>query len=218
MSKGIGLSEELQSYIVAHGTPPDPVLTRLAQTTRELTGRAAGMQIAPEQGAFLTWLTRTLGVRRAVEIGTFTGYSAICIARGLPEDGSLLCLDISEQWTAIGREAWQEAGVADRIELRVGPAAESLAATPAEAQFDLAFIDADKTGYETYLDLVFERLRAGGVVLVDNVLQRGRVLDEHVESDDTRAIIAFNTARTTDDRWDTAMLPVADGLTFLRKR
>lgn len=218
MAKGFGLSDELQAYVVANGTPPDPVLERLAIQTREATGRAAGMQIAPDQGAFMTWLTRLIDAGHALEIGTFTGYSAICIARGLREGGRLLCLDISEEWTSIGRAAWKEAGVDDRIELRVGPAAESLAAIPAEAQFDLAFIDADKTGYETYLNLVYDRLRPGGVVLVDNVLQGGRVIDDEAQDESTVAIRAFNQARANDDRWDTAMLPVADGLTLLRKR
>ncbi len=218
MAKGIGLNDELQAYLVGHGTPPDPVLERLADRTRELTGRAAGMQIAPEQGAFMTWLTRLIGAGAALEIGTFTGYSAICIARGLRDGGRLLCLDVSEEWTAIARTAWQEAGVDDRIDLQIGPAAETLAAVPAEEQFDLAFIDADKTGYETYSDLVYDRLRPGGVVLVDNVLQQGRVIDEAANDEATVAIRAFNRSRADDDRWDTVMLPVADGLTLLRKR
>ncbi len=218
MAKGIGLSDELQAYIVQHNAPSDPVLERLVTRTREATGRRSGMQIAPEQGAFMTWITRLMNAERALEIGTFTGYSAICVARGLREGGTLTCLDVSEEWTAIAREAWADAGLDDRIELVIGPAADSLAAMPAEAQFDIAFIDADKTGYEAYLDLVYDRLRQGGAVLVDNVLQQGRVVDEQTESDDTRAIQAFNAARTTDERWDRAMLPLADGLTLLRKR
>ena len=194
------------------------MLERLAARTRDELGRAAGMQIAPEQGAFMTWLTRLIGARHALEIGTFTGYSAICVARGLAEGGRLVCLDVSEEWTSIGRDAWKEAGLDDRIELRLGPAAETLAAMPADEQFDIAFIDADKTGYETYLDLVHDRLRSGGVVLVDNVLQGGRVADPEAQDETTRVIRAFNTARADDDRWDTAMLPLADGLTLLRKR
>jgi caffeoyl-CoA O-methyltransferase len=159
-----------------------------------------------------------LGARQALEIGTFTGYSAICVARGLAEGDRLVCLDVSEEWTSIGRDAWKEAGLEDRIELRLGPAAETLAAMPAEEQFDIAFIDADKTGYETYLGLVHDRLRSGGVVLVDNVLQGGRVADPEANDETTTVIRAFNAARADDDRWDTAMLPVADGLTLLRKR
>ena len=218
MAKAIGLSDELEAYVVRHGTPPDAVLERLSARTKEAVGPYAGMQISPDQGAFMTWLTRALDVEHALEIGTFTGYSAICIARGLREGGRLICLDISEEWTALGRAAWEEAGLADRIELRLGPAAETLADIPAEQQFDLAFIDADKTGYETYVDLVYDRLRPGGVVLVDNVLQRGRVIDPEVQHDDTVAIRAFNEARATDERWDTVMLPISDGVTLLRKR
>jgi caffeoyl-CoA O-methyltransferase len=218
MAKGIGLTDELQAYLVDHGTPPDAVLRRLRVRTQEAAGPFAQMLISPEQGAFMTWLTRLMDARHALEIGTFTGYSAICIARGLADDGSLICLDISEEWTAIARTAWKEAGVDDRIELQLGPAAETLAAIPPTAQLDIAFIDADKTGYETYLDLVYERLRPGGVVIVDNVLQSGNVVDERAQDDNTRSMRAFNDARASDQRWDRVMLPIADGLTLLRKR
>ncbi len=218
MPNALALSDQLHAYVVEHGTPPDDVLQRLAARTREEAGPWARMQIAPEQGALLTWLTRVLNARHALEIGTFTGYSAISIARGLPDDGRLICLDISEEWTSIGRAAWAEAGLADRIELRLGAAADSLANIDPEEHFDLVFIDADKTGYEQYLELVHERLRPGGVVLVDNVFRNGRVIDNDADDADTVAIRAFNRARTRDDRWDTVMLPIADGLTMLRKR
>jgi caffeoyl-CoA O-methyltransferase len=218
MAKGIGLTDELHTYLVNHGTPPDEVLKRLMVRTEEATGAFAPMQIAPEQGAFMTWLTRLMGARYALEVGTFTGYSALCIARGLPADGKLVCLDISEEWTAIGREAWVEAGVENRIDLQIGPAAETLSAIAPKGQFDLAFIDADKTSYETYIDLIFPRLRQGGVVLVDNVLWHGAVLDDEKQDDDTLAIRAFNEARAMDNRWDRVMLPISDGLTLLRKR
>jgi caffeoyl-CoA O-methyltransferase len=218
MAKGIGLTDPLHAYLVDHGTPPDEVLKRLTIRTQEAFGPFAVMQIAPEQGAFMTWLTRVMGARHALEIGTFTGYSAICIARGLPKDGKLLCLDFSEEWTAIARETWAEAGLEDRIELQLGPAAETLAAVAPENQFDLAFIDADKASYETYIDLVHARLRPGGVVLVDNVLARGTVVDDESRDENTRAICAFNDARVEDERWDRVMLPISDGLTLLRKR
>jgi caffeoyl-CoA O-methyltransferase len=214
--KSFLLSSELHTYLVDHGTPPDHVQRRLIERTRAL-GPVAGMQIAPEQGAFLTLITRALGVRRAIEVGTFTGYSALCIARGLREDGRLLCCDISEEWTAIGREAWDEAGLGDRIELRLGPALETLRSLPAEPVHDLAFVDADKPSYLAYVDELLPRLRPGGLILVDNVLWGGRVLDDGAQDDNTRAIRAFNDAVATDDRVDTVMLPVADGLTFLRK-
>jgi caffeoyl-CoA O-methyltransferase len=218
MAKGIGLTDELQAYLVDHGTPPDEVLKQLTIRTQEAVGPFAVMQIAPEQGAFMTWLTRLMGARNTLEIGTFTGYSAICIARGLPEDGKLLCLDFSEEWTTIAQAAWEEAGLEDRIELRLGPAADTLAAIAPEGQFDLAFIDADKVSYETYVDLVYARLRQGGVVLIDNVLRRGDVINDELQDDDTRAIRAFNDARVGDERWDRVMLPISDGLTLLRKR
>ena len=218
MAKGIGLSEELHAYVVEHGTPPDAVLERLTKRTRDAIGPLAVMQIAPEQGAFMTWLARVAGARDAIEIGTFTGYSAICIARGLSENGKLLCLDVSEEWTAIAREAWAEACLEERIELRLGPAADSLAAIPPGGQFDLAFVDADKTGYETYLELLHPRLRKGGLLLVDNVLWQGSVIDDERQDEDTRAIRAFNSARIADERWDRVLLPISDGLTLLRKR
>src|SRR6202163_3357607 len=139
--KSFLLSPELADYLVAHGSPPDAVQLGLIEETAAL-GAVAGMQIAPEQGAFLTVLTGLLGARRAIEIGTFTGYSALCIARGLPADGLLVCCDVSEEWTAIGRRAWEKAGVAARISLRIAPALETIAALPADARFDLAFIDA----------------------------------------------------------------------------
>src|SRR3954467_5273339 len=144
--KSFLLSAELGDYLVARGTPPDDVQAALIAETAKL-GAVAGMQIAPEQGAFLTILTRALGVRSAIEIGTFTGYSALCIARGLPADGRLLCCDVSEEWTAIGRTHWDKAGVGDRIELRIAPAVETLSSLPAGTQFDLAFVDADKPNY-----------------------------------------------------------------------
>jgi caffeoyl-CoA O-methyltransferase len=161
-------------------------------------------------------LTGALGVRRAIEIGTFTGFSALCIARGLPADGSLLCLDRSEEWTAIARRYWARAGLADRIELRLGDAHESLRALPAEPTFDLAFVDADKTGYAAYVDELYPRLTANGVVLLDNTLAEGRVLDP--QTDDERAIAELNAALATDPRWETVLLPLSDGLTMLRKR
>jgi len=215
--KSLGIGPELHAYLVAHGSPPDEIQQQLIRETEELGG-IARMQVACEQGAFLTLLARAIGARRALEVGTFTGYSALCIARGLPEDGQLLCLDVSEEWTAIGRRAWERAGLGKRIELRIGPAAEALRALPEEETFDLAFIDADKTGYETYLELILPRLRTGGLILVDNVLWHGSVVDLEQQDPDTVAIREFNARRATDPRVDCVMLPISDGLTFLRKR
>src|SRR4051812_30650735 len=143
--KSFFLTPEVHAYVVAHGTPPDAAQQALIEETAQLP--TAGMQISPEQGAFMTLLVRALGVRNAVEVGTFTGYSAIAIARGLPDDGHLLCCDVSEEYTSIARRYWDRAGVADRIELRIAPAVETLASLPTEPYLDFAFIDADKTGY-----------------------------------------------------------------------
>jgi caffeoyl-CoA O-methyltransferase len=213
------LSQELSDYVRAASEPPDDVVADLVAETAELAARGeapATYQIAQEQGAFLQLLTRALGVRRAIELGTFTGFSALCVARGLPADGSLLCLDRSQEWTAIARRYWQRAGVADRIELRLGPALDTLRALPAEPAFDLAFVDADKTGYAGYVEELHPRMTDGGLVLLDNTLRAGRVLAP--ESDDDRAIVALNAALVADPRWETVLLPVADGLTLLRKR
>ena len=218
MTKGLGVSQALLDYVAAHSSlHGDDVERRLIERTRAL-GPVAGMLIAPEQGAFMTLLARAVRARHAIEIGTFTGYSALALARGLPPDGTLLCLDISEEWTALAREFWREAGVAERITLQLGPAAETLAALPARAHFDLAFIDADKTGYENYLELLHPRLNDGALVLVDNVLWNGQVLDAADQSPDTVALRAFNNAVAKDPRWDCALLPFSDGLTLLRKR
>src|SRR3954468_3892940 len=217
--KSFFLGADAHEYLVAHGTPPDDVQRALIDETRALGG-VAGMQIAPEQGAFMTMLTRLIGAKNAIEVGTFTGYSSLCIARGLPDDGRLLCLDVSDEWTSIARRYWEQAGVASKIELRLGPAADSLRALPAEETFDLAFIDADKRNYRTYYEEVLTRLRPNGAILVDNVLWGGRVFDPKTDADDdnTKAIKAFNDFVASDDRVDVVMLPLADGLTIARKR
>ena len=213
------LTPELAEHVRASSEPLDAVAADLVAETAALAERGeapATFQIAVEQGVLMQLLTRALGVRRALEIGTFTGYSALCIARGLPEDGSLLCLDRSAEWTAVARRYWERAGVADRIELRLGEALETLRALPAEPVLDLAFVDADKTGYAAYVDELHPRLRPNGVVLLDNTLRGGRVLDPR--TDDDRAVVALNAALAADPRWETALLPLADGLTLLRKR
>ena len=213
--KGIGLTAELHDYLLAHGTPPDAVQRALIAETRERLGPRAQMQIAPEQGAFMTLLTRLLGVRHAIEVGTFTGYSALCIARGLVPGGRLLCCDVSEEWTAIGRRHWEQAGVADRIELRIGPALDTLRSLPREPFVDLAFIDADKPNYAHYFEELLARLAPNGVILVDNVLWSGAVVDPAADDENTRAIRAFNAMVADDSRVDAVMLPVSDGLTLV---
>jgi caffeoyl-CoA O-methyltransferase len=213
------LTQELSDYVRAVSEPPDEVVADLLAETATLADRGEvppTFQIAAEQGTFMQLLTRALGVRTAIEIGTFTGFSALCIARGLPDDGSLLCLDRNAEWTAIARRYWDRAGLGDRIELRLGDALPSLQALPAEETFDLAFVDADKTGYAGYVAELHPRMRTNGVVLLDNMLRAGRVLDP--QSDDDRAIVELNAALAADPRWETVLLPVADGLTLLRKR
>ena len=200
-------------YLVDHAPPLDEVARGLVERTAEL-GVISIMQVAPEQAALLTLLTRLVGARHAVEVGTFTGFSALAIARGLADGGRLLCCDVSAEWTAIGRPFWEQAGVAARIDLRIAPAADTLAALPAERTIDLAFIDADKPSYPVYWDLLVPRMRPGGLVLVDNVLWSGKVLDPSHTDDDTEAIRSFNDKVTADDRVDSVILPVADGLTF----
>src|SRR5437762_3414662 len=181
-------------------------------------GPISRMQIAVEQGVFLTFLARALGARRAVEIGTFTGYSAISIARGLAPDGTLLCCDLNEEWTAIARRYFARAGLAERITLRIAPAIETVRALPRAPEIDLVFIDADKTGYRGYYEELLPRLRPGGVIGFDNVLWGGSVADPSDTSDDTVALRALNDFLVRDDRVDLVMLPVADGLTLARKR
>ncbi len=213
------LTQELAEYVRACSEPPDEVAADLLAETAALAERGEApptFQIAPEQGTFMQVLTAALGARRAIEIGTFTGFSALCIARGLPGDGSMVCLDASEEWTAVARRYWARAGLADRIELRLGDAHETIRGLPAEPAFDLAFVDADKAGYPDYVDQLHPRLSPNGVVLLDNTLADGRVL--HPDDEDVRAIARLNTALARDPRWETVLLPLADGLTMLRKR
>ncbi len=216
--KSFFLDSDLHAYLLAHGTPPDAILRELAEETVARLGPLAGMQIAPEQGAFMTLLARVMGARRAIEVGTFTGYSALCIARGLPDDGRLICCDVSEEWTAIGRPYWEKAGVSQRIDLRIGPAAETLRALPEERVFDLAFVDADKPSYALYYEELLRRVRPGGLILVDNVLWGGAVLDPERDDANTLAIRAFNEQVASDERVDALMLPISDGLSLLRVR
>lgn len=217
MARTLELTDELHDYVVAHSTLPDPALTPLQQTTAEL-GDVAGMQIGAEQGAMLTALTRLSGGRFAVEVGTFTGFSALCIARGLAPGGRLLCCDVSTDWTDIARDAWATAGVDDRIDLVIAPAAETLADLD-DTPVDLAFIDADKGGYRTYLDLLLPKLADHGMIVVDNVLWSGTVVDPGPDADaNLRAIADFNDHVIERDDCDVAMLPVGDGVSLITAR
>jgi len=215
--KFTSLTSDLYRYLVNCRSERDPVLAELAAETEKL-GPISLMQIAPEQGAFMTLLARATGARRAVEVGTFTGYSALCVARGLPEDGHLLCCDVNEQWTALARRYWDKAGVGHKIELRLGPAVDTLRALPADTQFDIAFVDADKPNYRNYYEEILKRLRPNGLLLFDNVLWMGQVLDSASSDESTQAIRALNDFLASDRRVETVMLPVSDGLTIVRKR
>ncbi|MBW1599326.1 class I SAM-dependent methyltransferase [Streptomyces sp. JJ38] len=209
----------LGPYLVDHSRPAaDDVLRDLAEETRQAVPDLAAMQISQDEGAFLTLLTQLTGARLAVEVGTFTGYSSICIARGLAEGGRLIACDLSEEWTSIARRYWQRAGLDDRIDLRLGPAVETLRALPREETVDFAFIDADKSGYPAYYEELVTRLRPGGVIVLDNVLQEGRVVDEAEQGETVKAIRAVNDTIAADTRVTCAMLPLRDGVTVVRKR
>jgi caffeoyl-CoA O-methyltransferase len=214
--KSFQLSAEIHEYLVSHGSPPDDIERALIDETAGL-GAIARMQIAPEQGALLRILTRLIGATRAVEVGTFTGYSALCIARGLAPTGRLLCCDVSDEWTKIGRRHWEAAGVADRIELRLGPALDTLQGLSLEESFDLAFIDADKPNYIAYYEELLPRLRVNGLVIVDNVLWGGSVVDPSADDGNVNAVRAFNDHLAGDARVEKVMLPVSDGITLVRK-
>ncbi|MET7468537.1 O-methyltransferase [Micromonospora sp. NPDC005686] len=215
-TKTLPLTPELHAYLVAHGSTPDEIVRELAEETRAALPAEAVMQVAPEQAAFLTFLTRLLGVRQAVEVGTFTGLSSLAIARGLAEGGRLTCFDISEEYTGVARRYWERAGVQDRIELRIGPAADTLRELPRERYLDFAFIDADKVGYPVYWDELVPRMRPGALIAVDNTLRDGRVLAP--SNADDRAIAAFNDTVVADVRVEAVMLPIADGVTLARVR
>jgi caffeoyl-CoA O-methyltransferase len=213
-SGGIEQTEELLAYLSRYGARTDDVLDRVRAETSKLPN--AIMQIAADQGALMELVVRLIGAKDALEIGTFTGYSAICIARGLSEGGRLTCLELDEEFAAIAQRNIDAAGVADRVEIRVGPALESLAAIPAEPGFDFAFIDADKRSYPDYYELVLERMRRGGLILLDNMLQGGRVVAPDTEN--PRIVDELNRRIHADDRVDMAMTVAADGLTFARVR
>ncbi len=222
MSKFTALSDELHDYIVGHGSRQDEVLRRIQEETAAM-GEISVMQIAPDQGAFITMLCRLLGAREAIELGTFTGYSAICIARGLEPGGRLIACELSEEYAEIAARNFEAAGVADRIEVRIGPAAETLRDLPERELFDFGFIDADKTGYPDYYEQVLSRTRPGGLIMVDNVLAAGQVLSggedfDEFTRDSVGAIRRINELITADERVDTVMLGIADGVMLARKR
>lgn len=215
--KSTFVTPELYAYVVAHNPPLDAVQRELVETTHRRFPDAAGMQVAEEQVPLLAFLVRLTGARHVVEVGTFTGLSALAMAQALPADGRLVACDLSEEWTAYGREAWAKAGVDDRIDLRIGPALRTLDAMPAEPHIDLAFLDADKENYVRYWDELVPRMRPGGLIVVDNVFLHGQALDPAATGRGA-AIRAFNDHVSADGRMESLMLTVADGLTLSRKR
>ena len=213
------VTDELYAYLLDVSLREPPVMTRLREETASL--EKAHMQIGPEQGQFMALLVELIGAQNALEVGTFTGYSALAVAMALPEGGRLVACDISEEWTAIGRRYWEEAGVAHKINLRLAPALETLDALLTEGRagtFDFAFIDADKEGYDAYFERALELIRSGGLITLDNTLWEGKVVDPTVTDVDTEAIRAINTKLAGDERVTLSLLPVGDGLTLARKR
>jgi predicted O-methyltransferase YrrM len=216
-SKFIALTPKLYEYVEAHGHNGDPLRAELAAETAKL-GWISAMQIAAEQGTFMGLLAAAIGARSAVEVGTFTGYSALCVARALPADGKLLCCDVNQEWTSVGRRYWERAGVANKITLKLGPAADTLKALPASHTFDFAFIDADKTSYAVYYEEILKRMRPNGLILIDNVLWNGAIVDDAKQDADTLALRKLNDFIARDSRVEAVMLGIADGLTIVRKK
>jgi caffeoyl-CoA O-methyltransferase len=216
MNKNLALTDEQYGYLAQmRSRVHDPVLNELRRETATL-GDAKGMIASAEQGDFFSLLVAALRAESALEVGTFTGFSSLCIARGLGPKGKLLCLDVSAEWTAIARKYWEKAGVADKIELMIGPAADSLARLDPARTFDFVFIDADKTGYDAYYELVLPKVRTNGMILFDNMLSHGKVLSP--STDREKALDALNRKLAGDGRVESVLLPIADGLTFCRKK
>jgi len=213
------LDDRLYSYLLSNSLREPAILTQLRQETANYP--ASMMQIAPEQGQFMALLVRLMGASKALEVGVFTGYSSLCVALALPPDGKLVACDVSEEYTTVARRYWQQAGVADKIDLQIAPALKTLDALLADGQansFDFAFIDADKQNYAGYYDRAFQLVRPGGLIAIDNVLWSGKVADPTVEDASTQAIRAFNQALHQDERIILSLLPIADGLTLAVKR
>lgn len=219
-TRSIGLEEKLYRYLIDHSLREDPLLAELRAETAQMP--QANMQIAPEQGQFMAMLARMIGARRYLEVGTFTGYSALAVTQAMSSQGETTCLDISEEWTKIAQRYWIRAGLADRIHLHLRPAAETLETLIRDGwsgDYDMAFIDADKTGYIEYYEACTTLVRPGGLILVDNTLWDGEVVDPvEAQDEDTRAICAFNSHVYADDRVDVSLVPIGDGLTIARKR
>lgn len=215
----ISLTDQLYDYILAVSLRESELLERLRHETAQLP--RAQMQISPEQGQFMALLIKLIGAKRALEVGVFTGYSSLCVALSLPEDGQLIACDISKEWTSTAQRYWQEAGVAHKIDLRLAPATETLGKLVEDGQsnsFDFAFIDADKKSYNEYYEYCLQLVRPEGLIAIDNVLRHGMVVDDAIQDENTKAIRALNKKLHKDSRVDISLIPIADGLTLVRKR
>ncbi|MCA1588440.1 MAG: class I SAM-dependent methyltransferase [Chloroflexi bacterium] len=214
-NRTLTLTDEIVDYVRRLGVREHPVLARLREETAPMP--MSQMQIGPDQGAFMALLVRLIGARQILEIGTFTGYSSTAMALALPADGRIVCCDVSREWTDLARRAWTDAGVQNRVDLRIAPATETLASLD-DGSFDLAFIDADKPSYDAYYEGCLRVVRPGGLILLDNTLQGGRVADQSADDENVRAIRALNDKIAADERVDMVLLPLADGLTMARVR
>jgi predicted O-methyltransferase YrrM len=213
------ITDEIHRYLVDHSVREPDVLARLRDATASLP--QAQMQIGPEQGQLMALLAKLVGAKRCIEVGVFTGYSSLAVALALPQDGRILACDVSEQWTAIARRFWREAGVEHKIELKLQPAVrtlEELLAAGEASRYDFAFVDADKPAYDTYYELLLKLLRPGGLMALDNTLWSGAVADPNEREPNTVALRALNEKLHRDERIDLSLLPVGDGLTLARKR
>lgn len=218
-NRTLAMDDTIHAYLVKTMVDEPDVMRRLREETAERSN--AIMQIGPEQAAFMAWLVELTGARRAIEVGTFTGYSALAVARAMPEDGRLVCCDVSEEYGAVARRYWEEAGVADRIELHIAPAIDTLAelrASGGDGEYDFAFVDADKPSYDAYYEACLALLRPGGVLAIDNVLWGGAVADPDDDRDSTVALRALNDKVAADPRVSACIVPIGDGLTLVRKR
>jgi len=218
-NQSIGLNDELQRYVIDHSLRETPLLAELREETARLEQR--NMQIAPEQGQFMALMARLIGAKRYIEVGTFTGYSALAVTLAMPDDGRTITCDLSKEWTDIARQYWKRAGVDDRIMLELRPALktlEELLVSDCEDTFDLAFIDADKTGYIDYFERCHELVRPGGLIMIDNTLWDGKVVDAAEDDEDTQAIRDFNDYLRQREEIDVSLVPIGDGLTLVRKQ
>ena len=214
----VDMTEELYQYMISVSLRESELQSRLRAETE--TEDLARMQLAPEQAQFIAFLVKLMGARRVIEVGVFTGYSSLTVAMVLPDDGQMIACDVSEQWTSVARQYWEEAGVADKVDLRIAPAAETLQGLldDGEGEFDFMFIDADKSGYLKYIELGWSLIRSGGLIAIDNVLWDGLVIDDSIQDAETQAIRGVNEKLANDERFDISLVPIGDGVTLLRKR